>query len=120
MRHFTAFVYGLHLKREHADIEQLLQFSSPIYRLELAVVGRLFAQDPTLYADIIFAQPDALARARHYLDRYQEALAMLESGDKAGFCRSFAEVADWFGDFAEQFRVESANMLMVANDSRSG
>ncbi|GAA4897402.1 bifunctional chorismate mutase/prephenate dehydrogenase [Ferrimonas pelagia] len=119
MRHFTAFVYGLHLKREHADIEQLLQFSSPIYRLELAMVGRLFAQDPSLYADIIFAQPDALARARHYLQRYQEALALLEAGDKAGFCDSFAEVAEWFGDFAEQFRSESANMLMVANDSRS-
>ncbi len=120
MRHFTAFVYGMHLKREHADIEQLLQFSSPIYRLELAMVGRLFAQDPALYADIIFAQPDALARARHYLARYQEALAMLERGDKAAFCAEFAEVARWFGDFAEQFRTESANMLMVANDSRIG
>ncbi|SHI27494.1 bifunctional chorismate mutase/prephenate dehydrogenase [Ferrimonas marina] len=120
MRHFTAFVYGLHLKREHADIEQLLQFSSPIYRLELAMVGRLFAQDPSLYADIIFAQPDALARARHYLARYQEALALLEAGDKAGFCAQFADVAEWFGDFAQQFRNESANMLMVANDSRSG
>ncbi|GAA5192397.1 bifunctional chorismate mutase/prephenate dehydrogenase [Ferrimonas gelatinilytica] len=120
MRHFTAFVYGVHLKREHADLEQLLQFSSPIYRLELAMVGRLFAQDPALYADIIFAQPDALARARHYLARYQEALAMLERGDKAAFCAEFDEVAHWFGDFAEQFRSESANMLMVANDGRVG
>ncbi|MBY6225919.1 bifunctional chorismate mutase/prephenate dehydrogenase [Ferrimonas balearica] len=120
MRHFTAFVYGLHLKREHADIEQLLQFSSPIYRLELAMVGRLFAQSPSLYADIIFAQPDALARARHYLERYQEALALLEAGDKVGFEALFDDVAQWFGDFAQQFRVESANMLMAANDSRSG
>ncbi|WP_028117939.1 bifunctional chorismate mutase/prephenate dehydrogenase [Ferrimonas senticii] len=119
MRHFTAFVYGMHLKREHADIEQLLQFSSPIYRLELAMVGRLFAQDANLYADIIFSQPDTLARARHYLDRYQQALALLEQGDKAGFNRIFANVAHWFGDFAEQFQHESANMLMMANDSRS-
>ncbi|WP_298442642.1 bifunctional chorismate mutase/prephenate dehydrogenase [uncultured Ferrimonas sp.] len=120
MRHFTAFVYGMHLKREHADIEQLLQFSSPIYRLELAMVGRLFAQDASLYADIIFSQPDSLVRARHYLERYQQALEMLESGDKEGFNRTFANVANWFGDFAQQFQHESANMLMMANDSRSG
>ncbi|QIZ75539.1 bifunctional chorismate mutase/prephenate dehydrogenase [Ferrimonas lipolytica] len=119
MRHFTAFVYGMHLKREHADIEQLLQFSSPIYRLELAMVGRLFAQDASLYADIIFSQPDSLVRARHYLDRYQQALELLESGDKQGFNKTFADVADWFGDFAQQFQHESANMLMMANDSRS-
>lgn len=120
MRHFTAFVYGLHLKREHADIEQLLQYSSPIYRLELAMVGRLFAQDARLYADIIFAQPDTLSRARHYLERYQEALALLEAGNKQGFESCFADVAQWFGDFAQQFRNESATMLMAANDSRSG
>ena len=33
MRHFTSFVYGQHLAAENPDIEQLLDFSSPIYRL---------------------------------------------------------------------------------------
>ncbi|SDI99247.1 chorismate mutase [Ferrimonas sediminum] len=119
MRHFTAFVYGAHLRRERADLDQLLQFSSPIYRLELAMVGRLFAQDAKLYGDIIFSQPDTLARARHYMDRYQEALKMLEHGDKAGFEAQFNDIADWFGDFAKQFQSESGNMLLSANDNRS-
>ncbi|TKB55323.1 bifunctional chorismate mutase/prephenate dehydrogenase [Ferrimonas aestuarii] len=119
MRHFTAFVYGSHLRRERADLDQLLQFSSPIYRLELAMVGRLFAQDAKLYGDIIFSQPDTLARARHYMDRYQEALSLLEAGDQEGFEALFDDIADWFGDFATQFRNESGNMLLSANDNRS-
>ncbi len=119
MRHFTAFVYGYHLQHEQANIEQLLQFSSPIYRLELAMVGRLFAQDANLYADIIFSQPETRTLARHHLARYQEALQMLEQGNKAEFKRMFAEIAAWFGDFAPQFQQESGAMLMMANDNRS-
>ena len=46
LRHFTSFVYGVHLQEVDADLEQLLDLSSPIYRLELAMVGRLFAQEP--------------------------------------------------------------------------
>lgn len=40
---------------ENVRLEQLLALSSPIYRLELAMVGRLFARDPQLYADIIMS-----------------------------------------------------------------
>lgn len=55
LRHFATFAYGLHLAEENVRLEQLLALSSPIYRLELAMVGRLFARDPQLYADIIMS-----------------------------------------------------------------
>lgn len=44
LRHFATFAYGLHLAEENVSLEQLLTLSSPIYRLELAMVGRLFAR----------------------------------------------------------------------------
>ncbi|QNV06357.1 bifunctional chorismate mutase/prephenate dehydrogenase [Shewanella algae] len=119
MRHFSSFVYGLNLCREQADLDSLLQFSSPIYRLELAMVGRLFAQSPELYADIIFAQQESLGAISDYLDNYAGALAMLKAGDRDGFVRQFREVAEWFGDFAPQFRSESRSMLQSVNDMKS-
>ncbi|NVO99083.1 bifunctional chorismate mutase/prephenate dehydrogenase, partial [Photobacterium damselae subsp. damselae] len=61
LRHFTSFVYGVHLAEEDPNLDQLLSLSSPIYRLELAMVGRLFAQDAELYADIIMSSPQNLA-----------------------------------------------------------
>ncbi|WP_199405167.1 bifunctional chorismate mutase/prephenate dehydrogenase [Corallincola holothuriorum] len=118
MRHFSSFVYGMHLKSENADIEQLLAFSSPIYRLELAMVGRLFAQDPALYADIILSSPDALGMFRRYIERFSDAISCLENNDRDGFIRQFSEVADWFGQYAEQFMGESRQMLLVAHDRR--
>ncbi len=118
MRHFTSFVYGTHLMAENADLQQLLAFSSPIYRLELAMVGRLFAQDGALYADIILSSPNALAMFRRYMQRFDEAIALLEAGDRAGFIAAFQQVADWFGPFAQHFLEKSRDLLLVANDRR--
>ncbi|MGL4205438.1 MAG: bifunctional chorismate mutase/prephenate dehydrogenase [Aeromonadaceae bacterium] len=118
LRHFSSFAYGLHLSEEKADLKRLLALSSPIYRLELAMVGRLFAQDPALYADIILSAPRNVQMIRRYHDRLGEALAMLESGNRAGFIAAFHRVADYFGDYAGQFLRESKLLLAQANDNR--
>lgn len=118
LRHFASFAYGLHLAEENIDLKQLLALSSPIYRLELAMVGRLFAQDPQLYADIIMASEDNLALIKRYYQRFGEAIALLEQRDKAAFIQQFSQVTDWFGDYAKTFMAESRSLLRSASDSR--
>lgn len=118
LRHFTSFVYGTHLCEEQADIKRLLALSSPIYRLELAMVGRLFAQDPALYADIILSSPLNVQMIRRYHQRMGQAISCLESGDRQGFIDTFHRVADYFGDYAKQFQRESKLLLAQANDTR--
>jgi chorismate mutase/prephenate dehydrogenase len=118
LRHFTTFAYGLNLSKEQVDLSELLALSSPIYRLELAMVGRLFAQDAQLYADIIMSSPNNLALIKRYYQRFGDAIALLEHDDKTAFMNSFAEVKQWFGDDAARFQAESRNLLRQANDSR--
>lgn len=118
MRHFSSFVYGAHLHEEKVDLGQLLQFSSPIYRLELAMVGRLFAQNPTLYADIIFSNHSSIDVLKRFNQRFGAAIELLENNDKEGFKTQFKEVSDWFGDYAKQFLTESKGLLLKAADDR--
>lgn len=118
LRHFATFAYGWHLSREQANLDRLLNLSSPIYRLELAMVGRLFAQDPHLYADIILSSPQNLAMIRRYYQNFGEALRLLERGDRAGFIDAFSQVARFFGEHADQFLRESRMLLAQANDRR--
>lgn len=122
LRHFATFAYGLHLAEENVQLEQLLALSSPIYRLVMVMVmvmvGRLFAQDPQLYADIIMSSENNLALIKRYYARFGEAIALLESKDKAAFTASFKKVEHWFGDYAQRFQVESRALLKEANDSR--
>ena len=41
LRHFSTFANGLHLSKQPVNLSNLLALSSPIYRLELAMIGRL-------------------------------------------------------------------------------
>ncbi|OLQ85575.1 bifunctional chorismate mutase/prephenate dehydrogenase [Vibrio panuliri] len=117
LRHFTSFAYGLHLSNENPSIDKLLQLSSPIYRLELAMVGRLFGQDPHLYGDIIFASQENIDMIKRFHHCFGEALKILDNQDKPTFIKNFEHVSDWFGDYSQQFMVESQNLLKQANDS---
>jgi chorismate mutase/prephenate dehydrogenase len=117
LRHFTSFAYGLHLSRENPSIDKLLQLSSPIYRLELAMVGRLFGQDPHLYGDIILSSDENIAMIKRFHQCFGEALTVLDGKDKKAFVESFEKVSDWFGDYSQQFLDESQNLLKQANDS---
>jgi len=82
IRHFATMALGRFLAEEGVDLARTLQFASPAYRLEIDLVGRLFAQDPSLYIDIMLASPERtaaigrlaetcsrLAREAHSLDR---------------------------------------------------
>lgn len=117
LRHFTSFAYGLHLSKENPNIDQLLKLSSPIYRLEIAMVGRLFAQDPNLYGDIILSSEENIDMIRRFHACFGEALEILDGKDKAKFVESFNEVSNWFGDYSQQFLDESQNLLKQANDA---
>ena len=118
LRHFTSFVYGVHLHEVNADLEQLLDLSSPIYRLELAMVGRLFAQEPALYADIILAQENNLGMIKRYHQQFSDAITLLENGDRAAFIKRFESVTDWMGDYSTLFLNESRTLLQQAHDNR--
>lgn len=116
MRHFSTIAYGYHLMAEGADIEKLVDMSSPIYRLELIMVGRLFAQDPVLYADIIFSNKDNIGMMKRFAYRFLELLEDVEQDDKTAFVDMFNHVSEWFGDYADVFLEESKSMLLKANE----
>jgi len=116
LRHFSTIAYGYHLKEENIDLDKVLELSSPIYRLELVMVGRLFAQDSELYSDIIFSNKKNIPMVRRFLERLMQLLKMLESEDKQGFAELFNDVSNWFGEHSDKFLLESNRLLAKTND----
>ena len=111
LRHFATFTFGQFLASKKVSMARALEFSSPIYRLELGMVGRLFAQDAVLYAEIIFATPERRALLKEYINSLNNNLEMLETGDKAMFEKEFKKIAEWFGPFGEQAMRESSFLI---------
>jgi len=111
LRHFATFVFGRFLFKRKVNLFRTLEFSSPIYRLELGMVGRLFAQDPALYSEIIFASPERRTLLKDYLDSITDSIAMVEKGDKEEFNKQFRQIAEWFGPFSGQAMRESTFLI---------
>lgn len=111
LRHFATFAFGQFMHSRHVSVARTLELSSPIYRLELAMVGRLFAQDPWLYAEIVFATPERRELLKDFIQSLQQNLGLIEAGDKAEFVARFRQIAEWFGPFAEQAMRESTFLV---------
>ncbi|MCA1787593.1 MAG: bifunctional chorismate mutase/prephenate dehydrogenase, partial [Desulfobacteraceae bacterium] len=107
LRHFATFCFGRFLFERRVHIQRTLEFSSPIYRLELGMVGRLFAQDAGLYAQIIFATKERRNLLMQFITSLNQHLDMLENNDTRAFIRQFSDIAQWFGPFSDQALRES-------------
>jgi len=119
MRHLTTFVYGQFLAKQTHSLKEIKSCSSPIYQLELMMVGRLFAQSPGLYSDIMLAQFDNVeSLLEDYKDIYEQTLVKLKNGDKAGLIAGFSDAKSYFSDSAESFLKQSRALLNKANDSK--
>lgn len=109
--HEKTMVLGSVLERLKADLGRSLQFASPIYRTELAMIGRMFSQRAELYADILTANADA-PRLSHVFEQeaahFARAVAM---GDRESVVRRFRQVADYMKDFAAWAKKQSDAIL---------
>jgi len=116
LRHFSTIAYGYHLMEENIDLDKVLELSSPIYRLELIMVGRLFAQNSELYSDIIFSEKQNIPMVKRFIQRLLDLFETLERQDKEAFSNLFDNISNWFGDNADKFLQESNQLLAKASD----
>lgn len=111
LRHFVALLHASFMNRHDLKPDDMLDFSSPIYRAELMMTGRIFAQDARLYADIVFSDEERLQLLRDFVQHHTELSEMIDKGDKEAFVREFEEASAFFGDFAGQALRESGYLI---------
>lgn len=57
LTHYVTLCMADSIRRLGLDIAATREFTSPVYQIELSLVGRLLSQDPGLYADILQLNP---------------------------------------------------------------
>ncbi len=119
LRHFTTYCYGLFLAGVNPDLKKILELSSPIYRLELMMVGRLFAQAPELYCDIIMSSRRNKELIRAYAESLKPLIDIIDHDDRDEFIARFLKARAYFGDHADIFLTESLNLLCKLQDERT-
>lgn len=111
LRHFVALLHGSFMKTYDLDPRDILDYSSPIYRGELMMTGRIFAQSAELYADIVFANEERRELLLKFIEHNDRLAQMVKEDDKKGFIKEFEAVTDFFGSFANQALEESGYLI---------
>lgn len=111
LRHFVALLHGSFMKHYDLIPADMLDYSSPIYRAELMMTGRIFAQSAELYADIVFANKERRELLLNFFEHHRKLAELVEENDREGFIREFEGVTDFFGKFATQALTESGYLI---------
>lgn len=111
LRHFVGIAMGKCMEILDVDIKETLSFTSPLYRLELAMLGRLFSQNPGLYADIGIYNPWAPQVVASFLHAASAVAGLVLGQDREAFIEQFEKTAQYFGDFKE-FAMEESDYLI--------
>lgn len=113
IEHFLTFSLGtfLHHKNEHP--QELLEIASPIYLAKLMLMGRIFDQDPALYADIIMADKTRLQLIREFSLWLTSWVDKLEQYNKQDFIAEFSRASQWMGEFTAYAQKISDDFLTI-------
>jgi len=111
LRHYVALLHGSFMKEYDLKPEEIVEYSSPIYRAELMMTGRIFAQSAELYADIVFSNDERRALLINFFEHHRQLADHIRNNDKKAFVNEFNQVSNYFGDFAPQAQEESSYLI---------
>ena len=109
--HFATEVMGQTLRNLGVDLQETLQFTSPVYLIELLMTARHFAQSSKLYASIEMSNPATAAVMDAFVESAQGLQKIVSDGNHDAFERVFAEVGDFFGPFRDQAMEQSSFLI---------
>lgn len=111
--HFHTIVLGNTFRKLGVPIEKTLKVASPIYRLEMDMIGRIFSQNPLLYAAIEMFNPQTEKVTRTLLEETENLAKIVLRKDLKNFEISFSKTSKFLGKFKEE-ALEEINKLLTS------
>ncbi|QJC30212.1 bifunctional chorismate mutase/prephenate dehydrogenase [Enterobacteriaceae endosymbiont of Plateumaris sericea] len=116
LRYFSMLTHGFHLYKENIKLKELLNFTSPVYNIDLIMIGRFFSQNPNLYIDIIMSSNKNIELIKNYLKKSNYILSLIEQGNKTELIILFYKIKNWFKYYIESLNLKSNNILRHINN----
>lgn len=111
LTHYVTLCMAESIRKLSIDIGATEEFTSPVYQIELSLIGRLLSQDPELYADILEENPyvpEVLAACR---ESAADLEAIVRRRDAPGFRAFFEENSRHLGAYCRKGQ-ETTDMLI--------
>jgi prephenate dehydrogenase len=95
--HFTSLLFSKTMKEEGINPEELFQYASPVYRMQLYIAGRIANQSAELYRDIQFQNPAFEKTLENMANSFETMKSTVLKQDSDKFEKTFKEIQDFLG-----------------------
>jgi len=109
--HFSTLCMAEAMRTLGTDIAEALACTSPVYRIQLGLIGRLLSQDPALYADILQMNPETMPALAAFEQAVHDLRERVESADPVAFEQFFQKTAIWFRDYSPRAMEETDRII---------
>lgn len=117
LNHFMAVVMADCMRQLGFDLNRSMDFTSPVYRMRMAMLGRILAQDPRLYAEIEIMNPECLISIEQFISSAQGLLGLVKNCDTDGFVDYFRDAATYLGGYKDVAMSESNKIIELLGSS---
>lgn len=111
LNHFSTLSVAHAMKELGINLKESLEYTSPIYKLRMIMVGRILNQDANLYASIEIKNPENKKVLKIYEKSSKKLQRIIETKNTKEFVKYFNECAEFFGDFKKEAE-ETSNYLI--------
>ena len=113
LTHFKALLLAGTMRRLGISPADTEAFMSPVYRIETGIAGRILAQSPELYSDILCMNPYVPSVLDTCIRTACEIKDVISAGDSVAFSSEFIASREWFGQFCEQALKETDALILA-------
>ncbi|MCH9631374.1 MAG: T-protein [Chlamydiia bacterium] len=118
LTHFISIVYVLTMKNLDVEMQELVDYASPVYLIELLMSGRILSQDKSLYADIQMQNPKSPEVLKAFSEATQFLKNIVNEGDSEGFEKTFEDLKAYLGPLGKVASEVSSEFVQVVNNKK--
>lgn len=109
--HFINIGLGITLSKPEIKINS--ELSTPLFRLQSLIIGRIFGQPASLYSDISMENPQAKKVINEYLKQAQNLSILISKKDKDRFSKIFSKTEQTLGPFIKVAEQKTTDILNI-------
>jgi prephenate dehydrogenase len=111
LTHFGNLVMAEAIRRTGTDLAGALEATSPVYRIQMGLIGRLLSQDASLYGDMLQLNPHVPGVLGSFEAAATDLRARVEGGELSNFVDFFERVADLYRPYRDQAAGETDALI---------
>jgi len=113
LTHMLTVCLGRLLQKLDMNPKEAIFYSTPVFRINMDLIGRLLSQDPNLYDDLIGGNRYVTEVVEEFSSVLNEGKERLLSGSKGEGAAFMEEIGNFYGDFCQR-GLDESNKIIAA------